>query len=888
MIDWLWLIGSLSLVGSILALSVLLIRSMAKRFLSGRLQYILWLLVLFRLLVPIPTVRVDRAISVQPLQTVGNSAPVYSDSLPGTEQAANELIIAPIAQSGISTTSQRPVTLQQTWNTLKERFNRVLQNAVQVQTEAAAFIKILELPLFFIWICGVLLILTLDFRRYHRLMQLIRSRSSSVTESEQQMMEKCSQELGIRQSVRLLRSATIPSPLLTGLWRPIIYLPDQSLSNAEMRLVFYHELTHLKSCDLISKLLIQVACAIHWFNPFLLIIQRQLTMACEIACDETVSRRLNLSERRQYGELLIRQAEMPKHQSLSGAQALSAHGRQLRQRLQAVLNGYQPSRKNWTASVIIVVILVMVMLSIGIYSWPLRSKIQRYSVDTFNFYQTDWQGLVDQFGLSTYARVDRLRLEFLADGQITEFTLEAYDRAGIDDVNLKRHVQVSYDPKIREILVNSKASEPIYLPGEATDRRLVNKSTLSRLNLMLDRPDWATQLKKLDYPYFGMAYEGDESLGTKVDETFLVNMDGSFIVPNGSDTPIATGTLLYVFGTHSEQGPSEVVNYYCLPIHSSSLSVNGNASNGSVNVSSQIPDKLQTVTSETWTNGQLVYRESITDVYRLRVIRDAVMVYILDSSGQSSISPDQMKNYIRFHLEATNSTITDDFFYVFFQDGEYHIQDGLTGLHKKINTTVYEPFVSLLLGGFGFNHELEHRLRPNTDGVSSFLKQAQDIGFTQLPQGFADDTCYNVTPLEVNYETSCQIYKFAQSAAAYLSVEDKIYQLGQGFGGYGLTDLQTCDFDHDGQLDLVYTYSAGSGLHRSNIAVFSLKTKQETVLEYSLMSDDLFLGKIADDQFAVYSAEVKIQNNNFADLVLTRKDLLSQIVDKDGFPAITK
>jgi hypothetical protein len=55
----------------------------------------------------------------------------------------------------------------------------------------------------------------------------------------------------------------------------------------------------------------------------------------------------------------------------------------------------------------------------------------------------------------------------------------------------------------------------------------------------------------------------------------------------------------------------------------------------------------------------------------------------------------------------------------------------------------------------------------------------------------------------------------------YLIKNKETVPLGTGFGGMGLTSMCVTDLDQDGNPELVYTYSWGSGIHRCLVALYS-------------------------------------------------------------------
>ena len=96
---------------------------------------------------------------------------------------------------------------------------------------------------------------------------------------------------------------------------------------------------------------------------------------------------------------------------------------------------------------------------------------------------------------------------------------------------------------------------------------------------------------------------------------------------------------------------------------------------------------------------------------------------------------------------------------------------------------------------------------------------------------------------EIFNELGCQVFK-DNDFETYIIRDKKVTPIGTGFGGYGVASIFTADLNKDGRLELVYTYSWGSGLHRSHIAVLMLhETNKEIVSEFVYLNKDLLLEK---------------------------------------------
>ena len=90
--------------------------------------------------------------------------------------------------------------------------------------------------------------------------------------------------------VELRASSELDSPVVTGLLRPTIVIPQSALDwpLERCRLVLVHELAHVRRRDVLVQAIADVACAIHWCNPLVWICARRLRVECEIAADDAV------------------------------------------------------------------------------------------------------------------------------------------------------------------------------------------------------------------------------------------------------------------------------------------------------------------------------------------------------------------------------------------------------------------------------------------------------------------------------------------------------------------------------------------------------------------------------------------------------------------------
>lgn len=95
-----------------------------------------------------------------------------------------------------------------------------------------------------------------------------------------------------------------------------------------------------------------------------------------------------------------------------------------------------------------------------------------------------------------------------------------------------------------------------------------------------------------------------------------------------------------------------------------------------------------------------------------------------------------------------------------------------------------------------------------------------------------------------------QVFKITDGVRAYetyLLKGDRVESLGIGFGGFGVTSMCVTDLDSNGEPELTYTYSWGSGIHRSLVSVYSEEWSESRDAIIVYPHGDLILNKF-DDQ----------------------------------------
>lgn len=286
------LILSLSLSGSLLILLLLLFRPLYRNRLSKSWQYYIWIVVILRLLLPVTP----------------------ETSLAGSLFSLKEMRRADSTATPVSPNDQSMTA----YNTIKHeagssddliRDAATAENspsASAVSPDKEAYNGDHSQIFFFLWLTGALLLFVRKLTVYQSFVKYVDAGSRplediGLLENFGHIME----QNRIKGAVDLYVNSLVSSPLLIGFLRPRIILPHTSLSESDFYYTALHELTHYRRRDMFYKWLSQLTVCLHWFNPCVYLMSREINRLCELSCDERVIATLSDNARKSYGTTLV-------------------------------------------------------------------------------------------------------------------------------------------------------------------------------------------------------------------------------------------------------------------------------------------------------------------------------------------------------------------------------------------------------------------------------------------------------------------------------------------------------------------------------------------------------------------------------------------------------
>ena len=225
-----------------------------------------------------------------------------------------------------------------------------------------------------LWLIGAMLLILLNIARYISLNVKIRKNGEIISLSE--IGEYTNRKI----NVRVWES--IASPFMMGVIKPTLILPKTELSSEQLHNILCHEMTHFKRRDILYKCFAEFVKCVHWFNPVIWYVTRQIATECEISCDIAVTKNMSDSEEMSYINTILSLLPMGKSKQLPLTTQMASSKKILKRRFIMIKNKKTTSR---FMSVISAVIAVA-MLSTTVFASGVLSDLTTddYTIEILN------------------------------------------------------------------------------------------------------------------------------------------------------------------------------------------------------------------------------------------------------------------------------------------------------------------------------------------------------------------------------------------------------------------------------------------------------------------------------------------------------------------------
>ncbi len=292
--NFLTILLSTGAVMSAIMLALVFVFRANSNLLSAKTRYTIWIIILVGLLIPF------RPQLISPLFTLNNPFTNVS----GVKEQG-EVDLTTQSSQKADTKSELQAT-NQVSNVQSNEATAVKEDSKKEETKFDLISFIGKFAII-VWLIGAIVVFAKYMLEYRKFCKLLKRWSSPVEDEDIIRIFRLTKlKLDIEnKDIGLIRSKYVNTPMLTGLIRPMVVIPEKEIDETDMKLIIEHELTHYKHKDLYVNLLSILVLCFHWFNPIMYYCMPVIQGDGELYCDETVLKNKNMTYRKTYGKMII-------------------------------------------------------------------------------------------------------------------------------------------------------------------------------------------------------------------------------------------------------------------------------------------------------------------------------------------------------------------------------------------------------------------------------------------------------------------------------------------------------------------------------------------------------------------------------------------------------
>ncbi|MDD3192785.1 MAG: M56 family metallopeptidase [Oscillospiraceae bacterium] len=282
---------NMSLIASLTAVVVLLVRWCLRARAPRWISYVLWAVVLIRLLVPV---------SFSAPVSLFSLVPAYSADAVGQSGRLSRLDVTGAGrQESASQPAPQQIGTGGTVHAAPAGQGEAENPSTETPANPAGWRGIAAA----IWLCGAAAMG--GFLALHYVFSALRLRRLRPL-PDNDKIRRAEKLLPLRRKVQICACRMFATPVVFGLFRPRIVLPRGfDWEDVAAQHILLHERVHISRWDNLVKIAATVAVCIHWFNPVVWLCFWLCSDDMEASCDERVLKILGEDSRQDYARSLL-------------------------------------------------------------------------------------------------------------------------------------------------------------------------------------------------------------------------------------------------------------------------------------------------------------------------------------------------------------------------------------------------------------------------------------------------------------------------------------------------------------------------------------------------------------------------------------------------------
>ncbi|WP_234123727.1 M56 family metallopeptidase [Clostridium hydrogenum] len=327
-----------SIMATFVAIAILLIRVIFKGKIGVKGNYLIWLVLILRLVMPYTPKS-----QISFFNLINNNKSI-SKVINVSEAKINNKVIQPSIQTA-------------SVNNHNNKIKRDIKDTTNEYLKVAAFI----------WILGVIILglktMITAILFSHKLSFYKELRDVEILD----IVRECKNKIKINKNIRVYKTSLVKVPGIFGVFKPKLLLPmnlDKQVELNELRYVIFHEISHIKRRDIEMSCFVFIIQTIHWFNPVLWYSFYKMGTDREIACDALAISALGESQSSNYGMTILKLVRgFKSSRAIYGMESFINSKDEIKRRIKMISKFKKKTYRISIIAVAIIAILAAVMLT---------------------------------------------------------------------------------------------------------------------------------------------------------------------------------------------------------------------------------------------------------------------------------------------------------------------------------------------------------------------------------------------------------------------------------------------------------------------------------------------------------------------------------------------
>ncbi len=383
-----WVIET-SIMASIVVGLILCAKILLRNRLTPRWQYMLWLILIVRLLLPWSPNSSYSIYSILSYST-GTSVSFHQD--PITIALSKEHIHEKKDIGDTKVDTKENIYASGSSQIAEESKKQTNYKEKQNDKRFSIYTIIL-----YIWLAGVIILSFITLIMNRRLLFYIKKQPVIIDQRVVEIFKNCKKSMSVKRDIPLLLAGKISSPTVFGFIQPKVLLSSahmEVLDEQQLRYIFHHELAHIKRRDVGVNWLMHGLLILNWFNPILWYAYSCMREDQELACDALALIYIDSKEQLAYGHTIISLLEhYSGYYQVPSLANLSRNKKTLKRRI-LMIKKFQKKSYRWSAIGVITIAAISALTLLNAHAEETQQvtkekKIGKFGTHNINKYPTD-------------------------------------------------------------------------------------------------------------------------------------------------------------------------------------------------------------------------------------------------------------------------------------------------------------------------------------------------------------------------------------------------------------------------------------------------------------------------------------------------------------------